>query len=355
MAEISREPFGEFENRVVERFTLTNANGVRIEILPYGGIVRAIWLPGRDGQPANVALGFADLAGYVAHNAPFFGCVAGRYANRIAGGRFTLDGESYQLATNDGANHLHGGRRGFDKRLWDAVAVRDGTGAGVRLRLVSPDGEEGYPGTLTAEVAYLLDDQNRLRIDYRAETDRPTIVNLTNHTYWNLAGEGSGSIENHLLRLRASRYTPVDASLTPTGELAPVAGTPFDFTQPTATGARIRDDHPQLLHGKGYDHNFVFDREDGDTTLMEAVSLHDPHSGRTLTIWTTEPGVQIYSGNELDGTLVGASGHTYRQGDGIALETQHFPDSPNQPGFPSTLLRPDEVYESTTVFAFSVE
>jgi aldose 1-epimerase len=355
MAESSREPYGEFEGREVERFTLANGRGVRVEILPYGGIVRAIWLPDRDGQTANVALGFADLAGYVEKNEPFFGCVAGRYANRIAQGRFTLGGQTYQLAANDGANHLHGGKRGFDKRLWDAEEVRDGSSAGVRLRLVSPDGEEGYPGTLTAEVVYLLDDENRLRIDYRAETDRPTIVNLTNHTYWNLAGEGSGTVENHVLRLRASRFTPVDGALTPTGELAPVAGTPFDFTQATAIGARIREDHPQLLHGKGYDHNFVFDRAGGDTSLLDAVTLHDPGSGRTLTIGTTEPGVQVYSGNYLDGTLVGASGRTYRQGDGIALETQHFPDSPNQPGFPSTVLRPGEVYRSTTVFAFSAE
>jgi aldose 1-epimerase len=353
MGDIHRDPFGQFEGRLIDRYTLTNRNGVRVEILPYGGILRAIWLADRDGQTTNVALGFADLIDYVNRNEPFFGGIAGRYANRIAQGRFTLDGQPYQLATNDGANHLHGGKRGFDKRLWDAAEVRDGSSAGVRLHLVSPDGEEGYPGTLTAEVVYLLDDEDRLRIDYRAETDRPTIVNLTNHTYWNLAGEGSGSIEGHTLWLRAGRFTPVDAALTPTGELAPVAGTPFDFTTPKAIGARIREDHPQLLHGKGYDHNFVFDRPEGDASLLDTVRLHDPGSGRSLTIWTTEPGAQVYSGNYLDGTIVGASGRSYRQGDGIALETQHFPDSPNQPAFPSTVLRPGEVYRSATVFAFS--
>jgi aldose 1-epimerase len=350
MIEISREPFGEVEGKRVERFTLANRQGLRVELLSYGGILRAIWAPDRHGELANVTLGFADFAGYL-KNEPFFGCIAGRYANRIANGRFAIDGETYQLATNDGQNHLHGGVRGFDKRVWDAEEAREGDAAGVRLTRVSPDGEEGYPGTLNVAVTYLLDDENRLRIDYRAETDRPTIVNLTNHTYWNLAGEGSGTIENHALWLAASRYTPVDAALTPTGELAPVAGTPFDFTTPAPIGARIREGHPQLLMGRGYDHNVVLDRAPGDASLMEAARLHDPKSGRTLAVWTTEPGVQFYSGGFLDGTFAGTSGRAYRQGDGIALETQHFPDSPNQPGFPSTVLRPGEVYRSTTVFA----
>src|SRR5215204_2865024 len=353
MVEISREPFGEIEGRLIERLTLANRHGLRVEVITYGGIIRAIWAPDRDGRLANVTLGFADLAGYLDHNDPYFGCIAGRYANRIANGRFTLDGETYQLPTNDGANHLHGGVRGFDKRVWDAEEVREEGAAGMRLARVSPDGEEGYPGTLSAQVTYLLDDDNRLRIDYRAESDRPTIVNLTNHTYWNLGGEGTESIEDHLLQLAASRYTPVDTSLTPTGELAPVEDTPFDFTTPTAIGARIRDSHPQLLIGRGYDHNVVLDRAPGDYTLIEAAILRDPGSGRMLTIRTTEPGIQFYSGGYLDGTLVGASGRTYRQGDGVALETQHFPNSPNQPDFPSTFLRPGEVYTSTTVFAFT--
>ena len=353
MVEISREPFGEVDGQRIDRFTLANAHGLRVEILSYGGIVRAIWAPDRDGQLANVTLGFADLAAYLEHNDPYFGCIAGRYANRIAKGLFTIDGQAYQLPANDGKNHLHGGIRGFDKRIWDAAEIREDAAAGVRLTRVSPDDEEGYPGTLTAEVTYLLGDDDRLRIDYRAETDRPTIVNLTNHTYWNLAGEGTGNVEDHVLWFAASRYTPVDASLTPPGELAPVAGTPFDFTTPAAIGARIREAHPQLLAGRGYDHNMVLDREPGDATLIEAAVLRDLGSGRTLTIWTTEPGIQFYSGGYLDGTLVGASGRTYRQGDGVALETQHFPDSPNQPAFPATVLRPGEFYTSSTVFAFS--
>jgi aldose 1-epimerase len=353
MVEVSREPFGEIEGRLIDRFTLANRHGLRVEVITYGGIIRAIWVPDRDGQLANVTLGFIDLAGYLDHNDPYFGCIAGRYANRIARGVFTLDGENYQLPTNDGANHLHGGMRGFDKRVWDAEEFHEDCAAGVRLTRVSPDGEEGYPGTLSAAVSYLLDDDNRLRIDYRAESDRPTIINLTNHTYWNLAGEGTGNVEDHVLQLAASRYTPVDTSLTPTGELASVTDTPFDFTTPTAIGTRIRESHPQLLIGRGYDHNVVLDREPGDSALIQAAILRDPGSGRTLTIWTTERGIQFYCGGYLDGTLVGPSGRTYRQGDGVALETQHFPDSPNQPQFPTTVLRPGEVYTSTTVFAFA--
>jgi aldose 1-epimerase len=351
--EISREPFGEIGGRLIDRFTLANRHGLRVEVIAYGGIIRAIWAPDRDGQLANVALGFADLAGYLDHNDPYFGCIAGRYANRIAKGVFTLDDETYQLPTNDGSNHLHGGVRGFDKRVWDAEEIRQDGAAGVRLVRVSPDGEEGYPGTLSAAVSYMLDDDNRLRIDYHAESDRPTIINLTNHTYWNLGGEGTGNVEDHVLQLAASRYTPVDTSLTPTGELAAVTDTPFDFTTPTAIGTRIRESHPQLLIGRGYDHNVVLDRAPGDSALIAAATLREPGSGRILTVWTTEPGIQFYSGGYLDGTLVGASGRTYRQGDGVALETQHFPDSPNQPEFPSTVLRPGEVYTSTTVFAFA--
>jgi aldose 1-epimerase len=353
MVEVSREPFGEIEGRLIDRFTLANRHGLRVEVITYGGIIRAIWAPDRDGQLANVTLGFADLAGYLDHNDPYFGCIAGRYANRIAAGLFTLDGETYHLPTNDGSNHLHGGVRGFDKCVWDAEEIREEGAAGVRLTRVSPDGEEGYPGTLSAVVSYNLDDDNRLRIDHRAECDRPTIINLTNHTYWNLGGEGTGTIEDHVLWLAASRYTPVDPSLTPTGELASVTDTPFDFTTPMAIGARIRESHPQLLIGRGYDHNVVLDREPGETALIEAATLRDPGGGRVLTIWTTEPGIQVYSGGYLDGTLVGASGRTYRQGDGVALETQHFPDSPNQPDFPSTVLRPGELYTSTTVFALA--
>jgi aldose 1-epimerase len=357
MVSIQREPCGEVDGEVVERLTLENRAGMKVEILSYGGTIRALWAPDRHGKLANVVLGFAGLAGYLEAASrpgnPYFGCITGRFANRIAGGVFTLDGETYPLALNDGPNALHGGERGFNARVWEAEEIHAADAAGVRLTRTSPHGEEGYPGALDVAVTYLLDEENRLRIDYRAESDRPTVVNLTNHTYWNLAGEGSGDIEGHELQLAASRYTPVDATLNPSGEIAPVAGTPFDFTTATTIGARLRQAHPQLLFGQGYDHNFVFDRAAGDASLIATVHLRDPGSGRLLTIWTTEPGVQVYTGNYLDGSLVGPSGRTYRQSDGIALETQHFPDSPNRPHFPSTVLLPGEVYTSTTLFALS--
>lgn len=354
MSEVSQEFAGEVEGRAVDRFILTNDNAMRVEILPWGATIQSIWAPDRDGRFANVALGFSTLQDYIEKNVPFFGCVAGRVANRIAGGTFTLDGQTYQLPVNVGTVTLHGGHRGFDKRLWDAEAIVDNGMAGVRLTRRSPDGEEGFPGTLHAEVTYLLDDDNHLHIGYWAETDRPTIINLTNHNYWNLAGEGEGSTDGHLLQVNASRYTPLNASQTPTGALAPVAGTPLDFTAPAVFGERARINHPQLLLGQGIDHNFVFDRDEGDASLIEVAVLHDPASGRTLTVWTTEPGMQVYGGNFLNGSIVGGSGRAYRQGDGIALETQHFPDAPNQPAFPSIVLRPGETYRSTTVFALSV-
>jgi aldose 1-epimerase len=357
MNDVAQEPVGEIAGRGVDRFTLTNDRGMRVEILSYGGTIRAVWVPDRDGQIANVTLGFPDLAGYLLAAStganPFFGCITGRYANRIASGTFSLDGERFRLATNDGGNHLHGGGRGFDKFVWDAEPVRGEGVAGVRLTRLSPDGEEGYPGNLQTEVTYLLDEAGELRVDYRAETDRPTIINLTNHAYWNLAGEGSGTIEDQVLQVNASRFTEVDPSLTPTGELVPVAGTPLDFLTPTRIGARIREGHPQLIRGRGYDHNFVIDRPEGDQSLREALTLCDQHSGRSLTVWTTEPGVQIYTGGFLDGTVLGSSGRLYRQGDGVAFETQHFPDSPNQPTFPSTVLRPGQQFTSTTIFAFT--
>jgi aldose 1-epimerase len=353
VAKVSREHAGKIDGERVERFTLTNDNGLRVEILPWGATIQSVWAPDRDGRLANVALGFAELATYVSRNEPFFGCVAGRFANRIAGAAFTLDSVTYPLAANAGTTTLHGGVRGFDKRLWDAAEVSRNGAAGVRLTSVSPDGEEGFPGNLSAAVTYLLDEDNRLIVAYEAETDRPTVVNLTNHSYWNMAGEGTGSADDHLLQVNASRYTPVDAQQIPSGELAAVAGTPLDFAVPAAFGERSRIDHPQLQLGLGIDHNFVLDREPGDSSLLEAAILSDPRSGRTLTVWTTEPGIQVYGGNYLNGSLVGSSGRTYRQGDGIALETQHFPNSPNEPRFPSTILRPGGAYASTTVFAFS--
>jgi aldose 1-epimerase len=352
---ISKEPFGTTPGGTpVERYTLTNSNGMTVRVITFGGIIQSVEVPDRDGQTANVALGFDNLTDYVERNSPYFGCITGRYANRIARGRFTLDGVTYQLATNNGPNHLHGGNVGFDKRVWAATEVREKDGVGVRLTYTSPHGEEGYPGTLRVAVTYLLTEANEIRIDYEATTDRPTIVNLTNHSYWNLAGEGSGTALDHELWLNADRFTPVDPTLIPTGELAPVAGTPMDFTEPHVIDERIRDDFRQLQIGQGYDHNWVLNQaKPGEMTA--AARLRDPGSGRVLEISTTEPGIQFYSGNFLDATLQGTSGRTYRQGDGVALETQHFPDSPNKPQFPSTVLRPGEQYQTTTVYAFSTD
>jgi len=353
---IVSQPFGQVEGEPVELYTLTNANGMEVAIMTYGGIVQAIRVPDRDGNFANVALGFSSLDEYVAGN-PYFGTITGRYANRIARGTFVLDGERYRVALNNGENHLHGGLVGFDKVIWEATEVPDAEdGVALRLNYTSPDGEEGYPGTLDVEVTYTLTDDNELRVDYLATTDALTIVNLTNHSYFNLEGEGTGTIYDHELMLNASNYTPVDETLIPTGEIAPVAGTPFDFTEATAIGERIRESHPQIVIGRGYDHNWVLDRDDPeDGELIVAATLTDPDSGRVLEISTTEPGIQFYSGNFLDGTLVGTSGRTYRQSDGLALETQHYPDSPNQPDFPSTELEPGEEYRSTTVYAFATD
>jgi aldose 1-epimerase len=319
-----------------------------VAILNYGGIIQSVEVPDRHGRPGNVALGFNKLSDYVAHPEPYFGALIGRYANRIAKGTFTIDGKTYHVPINNGPNSLHGGIVGFDKHIWDTTPFDGPDGVGLVMRLVSPDGDQGYPGTLSVTVRYTLTRRNGIRMDYRATTDAPTVVNLTNHSYWNLQGEGSSAIYDHLMYLNADRYTPVDATLIPTGELAPVAGTPFDFNRPTAIGDRIRDSHPQLLFGRGYDHNWVLDRRGDGLSLAARVS--EPDSGRTLSVYTTEPGIQFYSGNFLDGSLVGTSGRMYRQGDGFALETQHYPDSPNHPNFPSTVLRPGQTYQTTTIF-----
>jgi aldose 1-epimerase len=350
---ITSEPWGEVGGQPVDLYTLTNSRRMTVRITNYGGIIQSIDVPDRRGRTANVALGFDNLDDYVT-SSPYFGSITGRYANRIANGRFTLDGVTYQLAQNNGVNHLHGGNVGFDKRVWAATPLPGRDSVGLRLRYTSPAGEENYPGTLTTEVTYTLTNRNEIRMDYHATTDAPTIVNLTNHTYFNLAGEGSGTIEDHVLKLDADHYTPVDETLIPTGEIAPVAGTPFDFTRATPIGERIREAHPQIVIGQGYDHNWVLDRRNPeDTSMMLAARLSEPRGGRVLEVLTTEPGIQFYSGNFLDGTLVGTSGRVYRQTDGLALETQHYPDSPNQPNFPSTVLRPGEEYETTTIFRFS--
>ena len=336
----------------MEIFTLTNANGVEVRTMPYGAAIVSLRVPDRGGRIDDVVLGFDTLDGYLARTT-YFGAVVGRYGNRIAKGQFTLDGRSYQLATNNGPNHLHGGIKGFDKQLWHAEPFdRDGR-VGVAYTLTSADGDQGYPGTLNVKVTYTLSPANELTVEYEGTTDHSTVINLTQHSFFNLAGDGSGDILGHKLTLDADRFTPVDATLIPTGELAPVDGTPFDFRQPVAIGARIDADHPQLRHGTGYDHNWVINGSPG--TLRHAARVEDPSTGRTLDVSTTEPGVQFYAGNFLDGTITGKSGHVYKRRAGLCLETQHFPDSPNKPQFPSTVLRPGETYRSRTVFTFGVE
>jgi aldose 1-epimerase len=355
----------------VDRYTLSNGK-MTVKILTYGGIIEELWVPDRRGREANVTLGFGNVDGYLSDayikSNPYFGALIGRYGNRIAKGRFTLDGTEYSLDINNDPNSLHGGFEGFNRKVWDANIIP----GGVELHYFSPGfsggapGEgctpsmpstppctTGYPGDVDTTVDYTLDRRNNLRIDYKATTTAPTVLNLTNHAYWNLAGEGSGTIYDHLLRLNANAFTPVDSTLIPTGEIRPVAGTPFDFRSFHAIGERIRGDAEQLMFGRGYDHNWVLNPPK-HLGLNTAAQLLDPRSGRMLTISTDQPGIQFYSGNFLDGTLYGTSGRQYRQGDGLALETQHFPDSPNHANFPSTRLDPGQTYRSTTVYGFSV-
>ncbi len=347
---VTRDRFGATaDGQSVEIFTLRNTNGVEIRVMTYGGIVTSLKAPDRRGALADIVLGFDSIDGYLEDH-PFFGAIVGRYANRIGKGRFTLDGQEYKLATNNGPNHLHGGVKGFDKVVWTGEPIAGKNG--VAFSRTSPDGEEGYPGNLAVRVTYELTNQDELIVDYRATTDKATPVNLTHHSYFNLAGDGAGDILGHSLMINADRYTPADGTLIPTGELAPVDGTPFDFRQPTAIGARIDQVNAQLKNGQGYDHNWVLNRS-GDGAQL-AARVVDPSSGRTLEITTTEPGLQFYAGNFLDGTVTGKSGHVYKHRSGFCLETQHYPDSPNKPNFPSTILRPGQEYRSRTVFTFGV-
>ena len=348
---MKREPFGTAPSgEPVELITLTNAHGVELRAMTYGAIIVSLKVPDRNGTLGDVVLGYDSLAGYV-KSSPYFGAVVGRYGNRIAKGKFTLDGTTYPLAVNNGPNALHGGLKGFDKVVWSADTVRSADGVGIRFHYVSKDGEEGYPGTLDVTVSYTLTDSNAVAIAYEATTDKPTPVNLTQHSYFNLAG--SGDILAHALQINGQEITPVDSTLIPTGELMAVKGTPFDFTTPHTIGERINAEDQQIRFGGGYDHNFVLTR--ADTGLTLAAILKESTSGRVLEVRTTEPGVQFYSGNFLDGTLTGKGGVVYKHRTGMCLETQHYPDSPNQKTFPSTILRPGETYRSKTVWRFGVE
>jgi aldose 1-epimerase len=335
------------KGKTVEEYTLTNAQSTEIKIITYGGIITSIRVPDRDGHRTNIVLGFDNLADYETQS-PYFGCITGRFANRIAGGRFTLEGVQYALATNDGPNHLHGGTVGFDKRIWTPTI----NGNSLVLSYLSPDGEEGYPGNLTVTVTYTLTEDNSLHIDYQATTDKPTLVNLTNHSCFNLAGHSN--ILGHLLMINANHFTPTARPAIPTGEIVSIDGTPFDFRSPRPIGQEIRSAHPQIVSSQGYDHNFVLNRPvPDDGSLVLAAQLTDPGSGRVLEVLTTEPGIQFYSGNFLNTTIVGAGGKVYRQNDGVALETQHFPDAIHHPHFPSVVLRPGETYHTVTLFRFS--
>lgn len=345
--------FGQLpDGRDVTLFQVSSPSGMVMEVTNYGGIITRLTAPDRDGEYVDVVLGYDELDAYLAET-PYFGAIIGRYGNRIANGQFELDGETYTLAQNNGENHLHGGIQGFDKVLWEAQPFSMGSEYGVVLNYESPDGEEGYPGNLSVRVTYMLTADNRLIVSYQATTDKATPVNLTQHTYFNLAGPGSDSILDHQLMIAADHFTPIDGGLIPTGEIRPVADTPFDFTEATAIGARIDEEDEQLANGLGYDHNWVLSDLSSDMRL--AARVFEPTSGRVLEVLTEEPGLQFYAGNFLDGTLTGKYDEIYEYRSGFCLETQHFPDSPNQPAFPSTILRPGETYQTRTIFAFSTD
>jgi aldose 1-epimerase len=351
---VQQQPFGTHDGRPITLYTLTNSHGVEIRAMNYGGIIVSIRVPDRQGQLADIVLGHDTLEGYTP-NPPYIGAIIGRYGNRIANGAFTLDGKTYTLPKNDGPNTLHGGvAKTFDRVVWDGEPLKDQNG--VAFTYLSHDGDDGFPGNLKVKVTYTLTDGNALIIDYEATTDKATPINLTQHSYFNLAGEGNGDILNHEIMINADRFTPVDKNLIPTGELRPVKGTPFDFTTPTKIGARIDDNYEQLVLGHGYDHNFVLRnyKPDQDGEVL-AARVHEPTTGRTLEVWTTQPGVQFYTGNFLDGTITGKNGHVYKRRYAFCLETQHFPDSPNHPAFPNTILKPGETYHEKTVFKFSAK
>jgi aldose 1-epimerase len=349
---IKTDSFGTLDGNSVALYTLTNVHGLEVHVTNYGCIIVSVRAPDKQGRMDDVVLGFDNFAGYL-DNKPFFGALVGRYANRIAKARFSLDGVQYSLAANNGPNSLHGGTRGFNKVVWKPEPFEHPDGVGLILTYTSKDGEEGYPGNLRVKVTYTLTDQDALVIDYEATTDKATPVNLTQHSYFNLAGEGQGDILEHELMLNADRFTPVDKTLIPTGELRKVKNTPMDFTKPTPIGARINQNDEQLVLARGYDFNFVINRSGVGAEL--AARVHEPRTGRVMEVYTTEPGAQFYTGNFLDGSVIGKHGHVYKQHYGFCIETQHFPDSPNHPDFPTTILKPGQVYRSSTSYKFSVE
>ncbi|ACI50936.1 Aldose 1-epimerase [Gluconacetobacter diazotrophicus PA1 5] len=356
---LARAGFGTMaDGKPVEILTLRNAHGVSVRFITYGGIITAIDTPDRTGHTDDIVLGFPDLQGYTVDSAQgglFFGAMIGRYANRIARGTFTLDGATYHVPVTAPPNALHGGTRGFDKHLWtvDGTAT-DAHSASATLSLTSPDGDQGFPGTLKVSVTYTLDDQDRLTLHYRATTDKPTVLNLTNHSYFNLGGEGSGSIEDEILQINADHFTPTDPTAIPTGDIAPVAGTPLDFRKPMRIGVHLRDSYPQLMFARGYDHNWVVNGPAG-AAPRPAAHIVDPRTGRTMDVLTSQPGLQVYTSNSLDGAYAGVSHRAYRQTDAIAFEAEHYPDSPNHPSFPTTTLRPGETFDYTTIFHFGVQ
>jgi aldose 1-epimerase len=349
-SKIEKHAFGTADGQAVDLYVLRNPSGMEVSITNYGGAVVSLKVPDRTGKFADVVLGYDDVQGYVTDKA-YFGAIIGRYANRIAHGRFTLGGVSYTLPKNDGENELHGGTKGFNKRIWTAKEISSSEGPALELTYYSKDAEEGYPGNLTAKVIYTLTAKNELKIEYQATTDKETVVNLTNHSYFNLAGQGNGDILGHRLIIHAQEFSPVDSTLIPAGDMRRVHATPFDFSQPEAIGARINQDDQQLKFGRGYDHNWILNSK-GEHPLSLAAEVYEPDSGRAMEVWTTEPGVQFYSGNFLDGTAHGKEGKVYGHRSAFCLETQHFPDSPNHPAFPSTVLKPGRRFHSTTVYKF---
>ena len=349
---ITRVSFGVLpDGRPVDIYTLRNSKGAEARIMTYGGVIVSLKVPDRNGTLGDVVLGYDTLQEYLTNPVTYFGALIGRYGNRIAKGKFTLNGQEYTLATNNYPNALHGGLKGFDKVVWDAKVLATAEGPGLKLQYVSQDGEEGYPGTLAVTAVYTLTEDNALKLEFTATTDKDTVVNLTHHSYFNLAGKGD--ILNHQVMIRASRFTPVDSTLIPTGELRPVEGTPFDFRQLTAIGARIQQDDQQLKFGGGYDHNWVCDKPLGELGLMARV--YEPATGRVMEVLSTEPGLQFYSGNFLNGSNQGKGGWVYQFRNGLTMEPQHYPDSPNQPAFPSVVLKPGQVFHNTIIYRFSVQ